>query len=82
MNLQERLQKIKDGSADRIPKEDREIMHRATEDLQNSDILNRAVKEGDKAPDFTLENTKGEAVHLGSLLKDGPVVLSFFRGNW
>jgi peroxiredoxin len=57
-------------------------MHRATEDLKNSSIMDHVVKEGDNAPDFTLKNTKGQNLSLYTLLNDGPVVLTFYRGNW
>ena len=33
---------------------------------------------GDKAPDFTLPKQDGAQVNLGSLLKDGPVVVYFY----
>lgn len=37
---------------------------------------------GDLAPDFTATDQNGQAVHLKSLLADGPVVLVFYRGEW
>lgn len=37
---------------------------------------------GDQAPDFTLFNAVGKPVTLSELLIDGPVVLSFYRGEW
>ena len=37
---------------------------------------------GSVAPDFKLPNSKGEERTLYDLLKDGPVVLSFYRGGW
>lgn len=40
------------------------------------------LKEGNRAPDFTLPNHKGDHVNLYDNLKDGPVILSFYRGSW
>jgi peroxiredoxin len=37
---------------------------------------------GDTAPDFTLANAVGEMVTLSDLLASGPVVLTFYRGDW
>ncbi|MFM7189671.1 MAG: peroxiredoxin-like family protein [Microcystaceae cyanobacterium] len=37
---------------------------------------------GDFAPDFTLPNTQGETITLSEQLKQGPVLLKFFRGYW
>ena len=34
------------------------------------------------APDFTLESDQGQPISLGSLLRDGPAVLVFYRGYW
>lgn len=37
---------------------------------------------GDKAPNFTLPDAKGQQVSLASLLEQGPVVLTWYRGGW
>jgi len=47
-----------------------------------SGIYNKALKTGDKAPDFELEDAFGNKVSLSSLLKKGPVVLTWYRGGW
>jgi len=36
------------------------------------------LKEGDKAPDFTLPSTQGGTVHLADYIGKSPVVLAFF----
>ena len=36
------------------------------------------LKVGDRAPDFTLPDTQGNAVTLSRLLEKGPVILAFF----
>lgn len=40
------------------------------------------LKVGEKAPDFSLSNATGENVSLSDLLKNGKVVLTFYRGTW
>lgn len=57
-------------------------MQRATRELADSGQAEKAVKAGDCAPDFTLENTAGEKVGLAGILLKGPVVLTFYRGKW
>lgn len=37
---------------------------------------------GEKAPDFSLPDATGRTVSLYERLRDGPVVLSFYRGEW
>src|SRR6185369_5988898 len=53
-----------------------------TEALLQSGIIKNSLQVGDKAPDFTLPNATGNEVSLSSLLRRGPVVLSFYRGEW
>lgn len=40
------------------------------------------LQPGDTAPDFTLPNYDGTSVSLSALLEKGPVVLTFYRGDW
>ena len=82
MSLKNKLNKLKESFKTKAPQEAQEIMHRATEDLKNSGIMDHVVKIGDKAPDFTLKDTEGREVSLSTLLGDGPVVLTFYRGKW
>ncbi|WP_052732226.1 peroxiredoxin-like family protein [Hymenobacter terrenus] len=41
-----------------------------------------ALKVGEKAPVFKGKDTAGNEVELSKLLKKGPVVLYFYRGQW
>jgi len=41
-----------------------------------------AVKIGEKASDFKLPDPKGKLISLSSLLRNGPVVVTFYRGSW
>lgn len=46
-------------------------------------VAGRALKAGDRAPDFSLRSSPGgEEYRLSALLARGPVVLSFYRGQW
>ena len=50
--------------------------------LINSGAAKKALKEGAQAPDFTLPDARGNAVTLSHLLTQGPVVMTFYRGQW
>jgi peroxiredoxin len=56
------------------------------EDMFTDSILHKGEltypKTGDIAPAFVLPNEKGENVSLEGLLKQGPVIISFFKGNF
>lgn len=34
------------------------------------------------APDFTLADHRGQAIHLGEHCRQGPTLLLFYRGHW
>jgi len=82
MKLQEKMDAYKKGMQEKAPKEALEIMHRATEAVKNSGMLEKTVKVGDQAPTFNLENTSGDMVNMSVLLSKGPLVLAFYRGKW
>jgi len=82
MSLEEKLNATRALFEKRVPADRKAIMHRATEDLRRSGILDRIVKVGAKMPAFKLANHDGRQVASDELLAGGPLVLSFFRGSW
>jgi len=82
MSLAERLDTIRQGADKRIPPDKRAIMHRATDDLRASGILNGVIIVGDPLPPFTLKNAFGQEVGSSELLANGKLVLTVFRGSW
>lgn len=82
MSLADKLAATRAASAGRIPPDRQAIMHRATDDLRKSGILDRIVPVGKPAPAFELANHDGRRVASAELLAGGPMVLSFFRGSW
>ena len=58
------------------------VMGKATEDLAKSGIVNQSLKAGDTAPNFALPNAIGQSIAIQDLLSTGPVVISFYRGQW
>ncbi len=50
--------------------------------LKISGIEAGALKENDKAPDFTLKNALRKSVILADALKAGPVILTWYRDGW
>ncbi|MBX9882504.1 MAG: AhpC/TSA family protein, partial [Sphingomonas sp.] len=58
------------------------IMARGTEELIASGAASRALKAGDRAPDFALQAPDGGVVTSAALLARGPLIVSFYRGVW
>jgi len=87
MSLQDRLDAFKaDFENGKLPfkptAQQLETMHRATAELVASGQAGRALKAGDKAPDFVLNDPDGKPVSSRDLLATGPLVVSFYRGVW
>jgi hypothetical protein len=82
MTLKEKTEAKKAEFQSMAAKDIQETMARAIEQLKQSGIEKKALKEGDEAPDFTLNDSEGAAVNLNEALAGGPVVLGFYRGRW
>ena len=87
MSLQARLDAIKEAGRAKVfppevPADVRQIMGRSTQALIDSGAAGRALKVGDKAPEFALEDADGTVVRSADLLARGPLVVSFYRGVW
>jgi hypothetical protein len=82
LSLEEKLAAVRAATPKRVPAKRLAIMHDATERLRRSGILDRVIKPGTKAPDFTLNDQNGDPVTLSALLSRGPVLMSVFRGFW
>ncbi|MEO1053011.1 MAG: peroxiredoxin-like family protein [Bacteroidota bacterium] len=82
MTLQERLDKLKVKIEGRMPSEYVEIMHESTRSLEDSGMGDGVLKVGDKAPVFELPNQNGQLISSEQLLKNGPLIITFYRGIW
>jgi hypothetical protein len=86
-SLQERLDAYKkdfeSGKAERsAPPEAIEKMHRATAELRATGIEGRSLRVGERMPAFTLFNQDHVEVASSDLLRNGALIISFFRGHW
>jgi hypothetical protein len=86
-SLQERLDEFKKSFESgappfNAPREAIEKMHRATAELKATGIEEGTLKVGERAPNFTLFNQDHVQISSTELLREGPLVVSFFRGHW
>ena len=51
-------------------------------ELRRTGFLDQALRTGAHFPDFLLPDSEGRLVGLGDLLANGPLVMTFFRGQW
>jgi peroxiredoxin len=81
MSLKEELAEFRSGWFRRVPLERQAIVERHITTLRDG-LAKTSLKAGDRAPPIALPNARGENVDVGTLLKRGPVVLTFYRGGW
>lgn len=81
MSLKEQLAEYRAGWFKRVPAERQAVTERHIAELRDS-LAKTALKTGDRTPPIVLANAKGDLVDIKSLLKHGPVIVTFYRGGW
>src|SRR5271165_2379603 len=76
------LQEQMDAQKAKSPEAMTAIIHAQIAALVADGIQDRSLKAGAQAPDFTLPDALGNPVSLSAALAEGPVVLTFYRGEW
>jgi polyisoprenoid-binding protein YceI/peroxiredoxin len=79
--LKQTIDEFKAGNKKERPESVKAALTRALEEIEAQGNI-EGLSVGDRAPDFTLPDAAGEKVRLSDALKDGPVVLVFYRGEW
>ena len=79
MNLNEEIQQVLASYA--LPHDVIETFAVAMGRIEENKVA-PGLSAGQQAPDFDLPDPNGKPVRLSERLADGPVVLSFFRGDW
>ena len=82
MTLASELAAFAASLQDQAPAAVLEAIDRSTELLAQSGLADRALRRGDRAPDFILRDGTGDWVSSQHLRSRGPVVLCFYRGAW
>lgn len=81
MSLDDELAKLRDAGAKKMPPEVKEVLVGAVKDLRQT-AMDRIIKVGANLPSFTLKNQDGAEISSASLLANGPLVISIYRGHW
>ena len=82
MTFQERLAEKKKTVEGNLSPSYVKIMHRATRELQRSGLERKVLKAGDQLPPFELPDQNDVIKSSAEALKDGPLVITFYRGFW
>lgn len=78
----EGLNELRNNLSQMLPAEALDLFDNDAKALHSTHQKILKVNIGDKAPDFSLSNAVGETVRLSNLLKNGKVILTFYRGTW
>ncbi len=80
--LQQQLDEMVAQGRSQLPADVLQKLLSPIEQLITSGAAEQALGEGEQVPDFTLPDAQSHAVTLSHLLKQGPVVIAFYRGEW
>jgi len=80
--LQDQLDEITSNTRRLVQPERMAVGERAVEELFGSGIQDRILSVGAVAPEFALKDSNGKALRAADLLKQGPLIVKFFRGRW
>lgn len=82
MALNTVLKEIHDDMSEQLPREVSQAFCEDLNELISQKLDQKALKIGDRAPDINVLDTDGNEIRLYDLLKNSPVIINFFRGNW
>ena len=82
MTLNQDIQNTISNFRENFPPELSDLIEQGAGEISALEILEVALKKNDKAPDFTLDDRKGQSHSLSSYLSKGPLVITFYRGAW
>jgi len=80
--FQERLSNLKKRIEGNLTPAYNKILTSAIRELETPVIRNKVLKPGDNMPEFELLDQDGNTICATELLKDGPLVITFYRGFW
>ena len=82
ISLREQIAAFQQQRAGNTPAEQLQKQRAERANMLRSASSGTSLQVGDPAPDFTLPDAYGKPVTLSTLLKSGPMVLTFYRGDW
>ena len=80
--LKEKLQALIDQSAGKIPAEAMTVIKSSMQEVADSIASRKIPQQGDTLPAFQLPDSQGNQHSSASLIADGHLNISFFRGGW
>lgn len=82
MSLSAQLSAVVDHVNKNAPEKVRDLINKTRFDASENFDASKAVKEGDDLPPFKLPNALGKETSSDELLSKGPILITFYRGEW
>jgi peroxiredoxin len=80
--VQKELDEFREKATKKATPERLRAYEEGVDAVRKSGVTDKALKVGDRAPDFELKNAAGKSVKLSELTARGPVVITWYRGGW
>ena len=80
--LAKQIEQFNNELATQVPQEVLEAFGKSIKDLKTKNIEEKSIKLGAIMPDFSLPNAKNEIIHSKEILKNGKMIIAFYRGSW
>ena len=81
-DLATQIQQFNIELAAKVPQEVLEAFGKSIEDLKTKNIEEKSIKIGETITNFSLKNAKNEVVNSSDILKNGKMIIAFYRGSW
>jgi peroxiredoxin len=82
MTLNQELTQFAQGLAQHLSADQLQVFSQHLQLLADTGITQSSLKPGNAFPRFTLPNATGQPIASDTLLKQGPMVVTFYRGAW
>ncbi|MBE9563983.1 MAG: AhpC/TSA family protein [Proteobacteria bacterium] len=80
--LAEEIKAFQDSFIPNVPEETMNLLMSELQGLIEKRLTESALSKGDDFPSFSLPNADNSALAFNDLTKNGPLVISFYRGAW
>ncbi|MCL8535523.1 AhpC/TSA family protein [Chryseobacterium gallinarum] len=80
--LAKQLEHLNQELSSQLPQEILNAFGKSIGDLKAKRIEENSIRLGDQIPEFSLPNALGKIISSEEILKDGKIILAFYRGSW
>lgn len=80
--LAKQIEYLNEELSSQLPQEILNAFGKSIEDLKTKRMEENSIQIGEQMPEFLLPNALGTIINSEDILKNGKMILVFYRGNW